>query len=162
VCVSGCVGEVGLILSLLLSCECVCVFVLVGKCDATDMTCLALLTDPPDARSTCLPACLPPRPLVCTCLSVAASGALGLGRKSIGCVSLLSLGKRDFPVDVNVGRICARLGWIPLQVRKCLCGCVGVGVGTGACRITAAVRGEGLPRRLGEGRIHREVGVRGC
>jgi hypothetical protein len=41
----------------------------------------------------------------------------GLGRKSIACVSLLTLGLRDFPVDVNVGRICARLGWIPLQVR---------------------------------------------
>jgi hypothetical protein len=44
------------------------------------------------------------------------TGALGLGRKSVGCVSLLTLRMRDFPVDVNVGRICARLGWIPLQV----------------------------------------------
>jgi endonuclease III len=46
------------------------------------------------------------------------SGALGLGRKSVGCASLLTLRKRDFPVDVNVGRICARLGWIPLQVGR--------------------------------------------
>eukprot|EP00775_Hariotina_reticulata_P005834 gene5834-6075_t len=44
-----------------------------------------------------------------------AAGVTGLGRKSVACVSLLALGMRDFPVDVNVGRISARLGWIPLQ-----------------------------------------------
>jgi hypothetical protein len=48
------------------------------------------------------------------CLS---AGVSGLGRKSVACVSLLALGMRDFPVDVNVGRISARLGWIPMQVR---------------------------------------------
>jgi len=39
----------------------------------------------------------------------------GLGRKSCACISLLCLGHKDFPVDVNVGRISARLGWIPLE-----------------------------------------------
>ena len=29
---------------------------------------------------------------------------------------LLCLRMREFPVDVNVGRICSRLGWIPLDV----------------------------------------------
>lgn len=32
----------------------------------------------------------------------------GLGRKSVGCIMLLTLGKKEFPVDTNVGRICAR------------------------------------------------------
>lgn len=40
----------------------------------------------------------------------------GLGRKSASCVMLLCMGRKDFPVDVNVARICARLGWVPLQV----------------------------------------------
>lgn len=44
----------------------------------------------------------------------------GLGRKSAACVLLLALAKRDFPVDVNVGRICARLGWIPLDSEEAL------------------------------------------
>ena len=33
---------------------------------------------------------------------------------------LLALGMRDFPVDTNVGRICARLGWIPLDSEQAL------------------------------------------
>ena len=37
----------------------------------------------------------------------------GLGRKSDGCIMLLTLAKREFPVDTNVGRIAARLGWVP-------------------------------------------------
>lgn len=44
----------------------------------------------------------------------------GLGRKSAACVLLLALAKRDFPVDVNVGRIAARLGWIPLDSEEAL------------------------------------------
>ena len=44
----------------------------------------------------------------------------GLGRKSAACVSLLSLGLRDFPVDTNVGRVCARLGWLPLESEHAL------------------------------------------
>ncbi len=32
----------------------------------------------------------------------------GLGRKSTGCVMLLSLGMKEFPVDTNVARVCAR------------------------------------------------------
>eukprot|EP00879_Flechtneria_rotunda_P009795 GHRR01010245.1.p1 GENE.GHRR01010245.1~~GHRR01010245.1.p1 ORF type:complete len:866 (+),score=370.37 GHRR01010245.1:246-2600(+) len=47
-------------------------------------------------------------------------GFVGLGRKSVACISLLALGLRDFPVDVNVGRICARLGWIPMQAAESL------------------------------------------
>ena len=35
------------------------------------------------------------------------------------CVMLLALGRKEFPVDTNVARVCARLGWVPLQV----CGC---------------------------------------
>ena len=31
---------------------------------------------------------------------------------------LLCLRMREFPVDVNVGRICSRLGWIPLDVES--------------------------------------------
>eukprot|EP01026_Neomeris_dumetosa_P024229 TRINITY_DN2023_c0_g2_i2.p1 TRINITY_DN2023_c0_g2~~TRINITY_DN2023_c0_g2_i2.p1 ORF type:complete len:479 (-),score=71.01 TRINITY_DN2023_c0_g2_i2:209-1645(-) len=42
----------------------------------------------------------------------------GLGRKSVACVMLLALGMKDFPVDVNVGRICTRIGWVPLQVEQ--------------------------------------------
>ena len=42
--------------------------------------------------------------------------ATGLGRKSVACIMLLCLRMREFPVDVNVGRICSRLGWIPLDV----------------------------------------------
>jgi hypothetical protein len=37
------------------------------------------------------------------------------GRKSVGCIMLLTLGKHEFPVDTNVGRIAARLGWLPLD-----------------------------------------------
>ncbi|MCJ1425115.1 hypothetical protein MMC29_003003 [Sticta canariensis] len=44
----------------------------------------------------------------------------GLGRKSIACIILLCLGKKEFPVDVNVGRISARLGWIPLDAEQAL------------------------------------------
>ncbi|XP_020257958.1 protein ROS1-like [Asparagus officinalis] len=39
----------------------------------------------------------------------------GLGLKSVECVRLLSLHQVAFPVDTNVGRICVRLGWVPLQ-----------------------------------------------
>ncbi|KAK7261249.1 hypothetical protein RIF29_27556 [Crotalaria pallida] len=39
----------------------------------------------------------------------------GLGLKSVECIRLLSLQHRAFPVDVNVGRIAVRLGWVPLQ-----------------------------------------------
>ncbi len=46
--------------------------------------------------------------------------ATGLGRKSVACILLLSLGLKDFPVDTNVGRICARLGWIPLDSEQAL------------------------------------------
>jgi endonuclease III len=42
----------------------------------------------------------------------------GLGRKSTACVLLLALGMKDFPVDVNVARIAARLGWIPIEVGR--------------------------------------------
>lgn len=31
---------------------------------------------------------------------------------------LLTLGKKEFPVDTNVGRICARLGWLPLDTSE--------------------------------------------
>ena len=44
----------------------------------------------------------------------------GLGRKSVACVLLLALHKKDFPVDVNVARICARLGWIPLDSEEAI------------------------------------------
>lgn len=44
------------------------------------------------------------------------SSVEGLGRKSASCVMLLCMGRKDFPVDVNVARICARLGWVPLEV----------------------------------------------
>ncbi|XP_077241219.1 protein ROS1A-like [Tasmannia lanceolata] len=39
----------------------------------------------------------------------------GLGLKSTECVRLLTLHHIAFPVDTNVGRICVRLGWVPLQ-----------------------------------------------
>ncbi|EHA8587928.1 protein ROS1A [Cocos nucifera] len=39
----------------------------------------------------------------------------GLGLKSVECVRLLALHHLAFPVDTNVGRICVRLGWVPLQ-----------------------------------------------
>ncbi|KAG8387537.1 hypothetical protein BUALT_Bualt02G0031400 [Buddleja alternifolia] len=39
----------------------------------------------------------------------------GLGLKSVECVRLLTLHHHAFPVDVNVGRILVRLGWVPLQ-----------------------------------------------
>ncbi|KAK8952253.1 Protein ROS1 [Platanthera zijinensis] len=39
----------------------------------------------------------------------------GLGLKSAECVRLLTLRQLAFPVDTNVGRICVRLGWVPLQ-----------------------------------------------
>lgn len=46
--------------------------------------------------------------------------AAGLGRKSVACIMLLCLGMPEFPVDVNVGRICSRLGWIPLDTEQAL------------------------------------------
>ncbi|XP_048546768.1 protein ROS1C-like [Triticum urartu] len=39
----------------------------------------------------------------------------GLGLKSVECVRLLTLHQLAFPVDTNVGRICVRLGWVPIQ-----------------------------------------------
>ncbi|KAK1301233.1 Transcriptional activator DEMETER [Acorus calamus] len=39
----------------------------------------------------------------------------GLGLKSVECVRLLTLHHLAFPVDTNVGRICVRLGWVPLE-----------------------------------------------
>lgn len=39
----------------------------------------------------------------------------GFGEKSAACVTLLALHWKCFPVDVNVARICARLGWVPLK-----------------------------------------------
>ncbi|XP_039838094.1 protein ROS1C-like isoform X3 [Panicum virgatum] len=39
----------------------------------------------------------------------------GLGLKSVECVRLLTLHHLAFPVDINVGRICVRLGWVPIQ-----------------------------------------------
>ena len=47
-------------------------------------------------------------------------GGQGEGHTSLRCVSLLTLCMRDFPVDVNVRRKCARLGWIPWHM--CLWG----------------------------------------
>lgn len=44
----------------------------------------------------------------------------GLGRKSAACILLLCLGLKDFPVDTNVGRICARMGWIPMDAETSL------------------------------------------
>lgn len=42
-------------------------------------------------------------------------GIPGVGYKSVACLTLLTLQRPEFPVDVNVGRIAARLGWIPLD-----------------------------------------------
>ena len=42
----------------------------------------------------------------------------GLGRKSVACILLLCLRAHDFPVDTNVGRICARMGWLPFDQEK--------------------------------------------
>ncbi|KAL6132750.1 hypothetical protein ACLB2K_064989 [Fragaria x ananassa] len=39
----------------------------------------------------------------------------GIGLKSVECVRLLALKHVAFPVDVNVGRIAIRLGWVPMQ-----------------------------------------------
>ncbi|CAK9276242.1 unnamed protein product [Sphagnum jensenii] len=39
----------------------------------------------------------------------------GLGLKSVECIRLLTLHQLAFPVDTNVGRICVRLGWVPLE-----------------------------------------------
>ncbi|EEH57826.1 uncharacterized protein MICPUCDRAFT_9190, partial [Micromonas pusilla CCMP1545] len=39
----------------------------------------------------------------------------GYGVKTVSCILLLALYRADFPVDVNVGRIMARLGWVPLE-----------------------------------------------
>ncbi|CAM6099678.1 unnamed protein product [Calypogeia fissa] len=39
----------------------------------------------------------------------------GLGLKSVECIRLLTLHHLAFPVDTNVGRICVRLGWVPLE-----------------------------------------------
>lgn len=36
----------------------------------------------------------------------------GLGRKSVACIVLLTLRNKEFPVDVNVGRIAARWGGV--------------------------------------------------
>ncbi|KXZ53817.1 hypothetical protein GPECTOR_6g735 [Gonium pectorale] len=47
-------------------------------------------------------------------------GIAGLGRKSVACISLLTLHRKEFPVDINVARVFARLGWIPIEVHKFL------------------------------------------
>ncbi|KAH7429034.1 hypothetical protein KP509_09G028100 [Ceratopteris richardii] len=39
----------------------------------------------------------------------------GLGVKSVECIRLLTLHHHAFPVDTNVGRICVRLGWVPIE-----------------------------------------------
>ncbi|KAL8101966.1 DEMETER-like protein 2 [Apium graveolens] len=39
----------------------------------------------------------------------------GMGLKSVECIRLLTLHQVAFPVDVNVGRVAVRLGWVPLQ-----------------------------------------------
>ncbi|KAK1282769.1 Protein ROS1 [Acorus calamus] len=39
----------------------------------------------------------------------------GIGLKSVECVRLLTLHHHAFPVDTNVGRVCVRLGWVPLK-----------------------------------------------
>ena len=40
--------------------------------------------------------------------------------KTVSCILLLALYRADFPVDVNVGRIMARLGWVPLETEQAL------------------------------------------
>ena len=44
----------------------------------------------------------------------------GYGVKTVSCILLLALYRADFPVDVNVGRIMARLGWVPLETEESL------------------------------------------
>jgi endonuclease III len=44
----------------------------------------------------------------------------GFGVKTVSCILLLALYRADFPVDVNVGRIMARLGWVPLETEEAL------------------------------------------
>jgi len=44
----------------------------------------------------------------------------GYGVKTVSCILLLALYRSDFPVDVNVGRIMARLGWVPLETEEAL------------------------------------------
>ena len=44
----------------------------------------------------------------------------GYGVKTVSCILLLALYRADFPVDVNVGRIMARLGWVPLETEEAL------------------------------------------
>ena len=44
----------------------------------------------------------------------------GFGVKTVSCILLLALYRADFPVDVNVGRIMARLGWVPLETEQAL------------------------------------------
>lgn len=39
----------------------------------------------------------------------------GLGLKSVECLRLLTLHHHGFPVDVNIGRIVIRLGWVPIK-----------------------------------------------
>ncbi|KAH9606613.1 hypothetical protein KSS87_011187 [Heliosperma pusillum] len=39
----------------------------------------------------------------------------GLGLKSVECLRLLTLHHHGFPVDVNIGRIAIRLGWVPIK-----------------------------------------------
>ena len=44
----------------------------------------------------------------------------GYGVKTVSCILLLALYRADFPVDVTVGRIMARLGWVPLETEESL------------------------------------------
>ncbi|EFJ48564.1 hypothetical protein VOLCADRAFT_90672 [Volvox carteri f. nagariensis] len=44
----------------------------------------------------------------------------GLGRKSVACIVLLALHGKEFPVDINVARVFARLGWIPIEAEATL------------------------------------------
>ncbi len=55
--------------------------------------------------------CLPYTALHCLALPSLHNALHTLHR----CVMLLALDKKEFPVDTNVARVCARLGWIPLQ-----------------------------------------------
>lgn len=56
----------------------------------------------------------------------------GLGRKSVACIVLLTLHGKEFPVDVNVGRIAARCAPV--------CVCVGV---EGGWEVVMVVEEEG-------------------
>ncbi|GFR51460.1 hypothetical protein Agub_g13869 [Astrephomene gubernaculifera] len=47
-------------------------------------------------------------------------GVGGLGRKSVACITLLALHRKEFPVDINVARVFARLGWIPIEAEATL------------------------------------------